>query len=141
MEENTNIKLPADRQNLNRFIDFITDFAKKGGFHDKGIWELELAADEIFTNIINYAYPQQKGNIEVNCSFDNQRLLIEIYDHGIPFNPLSYPNPEIIPDIQEIRTEGNGIFLVRRLMDNIVYRREGNRTEQNRTERSGFSTR
>jgi len=53
MKENTNIKLPADRQNLNRFIDFITDFAKKGGFHDKEIWELELAANEIFTNIIN----------------------------------------------------------------------------------------
>ena len=88
---------------------------------------MELAADEIFTNIINYAYPQQKGNIEVNCHFDNQKMIIEIFDHGIPFNPLSYPNPEIIPNIQEIRTDGYGIFLVRRLMDNIVYKREGDR--------------
>ena len=127
MKRHTKIELPADRQNLNKFIDFIIDFAKSGGFHDEGIWELELAADEIFTNIINYAYPQQKGNIEVNCRFGNQKILIEIYDHGIPFNPLSYPNPEIIPDIQEIRTDGYGIFLARRLMDNIVYRRDGNR--------------
>lgn len=127
MQGNANIRLPAKRRNLKCFIDFITDFAQKGGFHDQGIWELELAADEIFTNIINYAYPQQKGNIEVNCHFDNQKMIIEIFDHGIPFNPLSYPNPKIIPDIQEIRTDGYGIFLVRRLMDNIVYKREGDR--------------
>jgi len=127
MEGNTNITLTAERQNLKRFIHFITDFARKGGLDDQRIWELELVADEIFTNIIKYAYPQQKGHIEVNCRLNKNRILLEIYDHGIPFNPLSYPNPEIVPDIRKIRTDGYGIFLVRRLMDHIVYRRVGSR--------------
>ena len=127
MEGNTNITLTAERQNLERFIHFITDFARTSGLDDQRVWELELVADEIFTNIVKYAYPQQQGNIEVNCRLNQNRILLEIYDHGIPFNPLSYPNPEIVPDIRKIRTEGYGIFLVRRLMDHMAYKREGSK--------------
>ena len=119
------IRLPADRENLNKLIGFIIGFAKENGFDKQRIWELELVADEIFSNIIDHAYPQQKGNIEVYCCFDdNKGLLMKINDHGIPFNPLSYPDPEISPDIEKISTKGFGIFLIRRLMDSIEYKRE-----------------
>lgn len=118
------INVPASKAHLSRLIDFIICFARKQGFDHQRIWELELVADEVFTNIIDYAYPQKKGNIKVRCRYDHRRgLLMEIEDKGIPFNPLSYCDEES----ERAKKNGFGIILIRRLIDNIIYERAGGR--------------
>jgi serine/threonine-protein kinase RsbW len=100
-------------------------FAKKNDFDSQRIWEIDLLVDETFSNIIDYAYPQEKGDIEVCCRFQGDKdLFIGVHDRRIPFKPLSHPRPNILADIQNLRTKGYGIFLVRSLIDRINYKRE-----------------
>jgi serine/threonine-protein kinase RsbW len=127
------IKVPASRGNLNRLIDFIVGFAERHGFDHQRTWELELVADEVFMNIIDYAYPQQKGDIEVKCLYDQHRgLSMEITDNGIPFNPLAYSDS----DIGAVKKNGFGIVLIRRLIDKIDYERAGDSNRLTLTKRS-----
>ena len=55
------------------------------------------------------------------------RLLIEIADDGIPFNILTRDEPDLDSGIEERSVGGLGIFFVRRLVQEIRYRREGGR--------------
>ena len=120
-------KQPAVWSAFGQLILFIIDYAKSKGFEDQIVWELELIADEILTNIIRYAYPQGVGMIEVNCCYEASKgLVIEINDYGIPFSPLTYPTPDCTLDINSIQTNGFGIYIVRCLLDDIAYKREGN---------------
>ena len=120
-------KQPAVWSAFGQLISFIKDYAKNKGFEDQIVWELELVADEILTNIIRYAYPQVTGMIEVSCAYDVSRgLIVEINDYGIPFSPLAYPTPDFTPDINRTSTNGFGIYIVRCLLDDIAYKRKGN---------------
>ena len=125
--EKVTIKQPAAWSALGELISFIIDYAKDKGFDGQIVWEIELAADEILTNIIRYAYPQEAGIIEVSCCYEGSKgIIVEINDSGIPFNPLAYPIPECTLDINKIRTNGFGIYIFRCLSDDMVYKRKGN---------------
>ena len=122
------IKLPAKLENLERFIEFISDCANKQGLDQKRIIEIEISTEEALVNIFNYAYQGMDGDVSVVCkSDDNDKFVIEIEDSGIPFNLLSLKEPDTGLDISERKIGGLGIFLMRKLMDDIQYRREEDR--------------
>lgn len=122
------LKLPAQIENLKEFLEFIIACAEKQGFSPKRISQIELAAEEILVNIFNYAYSEPGGEAQVTCSTEGStRLLIRFEDSGIPFDPLSRKPPDVTEDISERSIGGLGIFLAGKFMDEIHYRREGDR--------------
>jgi len=122
------IKLPANIQNLQQFINFVSNNARQQGFDQKRIKEIELATEEAIANILNYAYRDTIGDIEITCKTeDNEKFIIEIVDSGIPFNPLSVDDPDIRADLSERKVGGLGVFLMRKLMDDVHYRRDENK--------------
>ena len=118
------LKLPAKLENLQRFMNSVSDCAKAEGFDRKRIDEIELALEEILVNIFHYAYPELPGDAEVNCKLETGRLIIEIIDSGIPFDVTSLTDPELTADVEERKIGGLGIFLVKRMVDEVKYRRE-----------------
>lgn len=114
------IKISARKGNLKRLIDFIVGFARGQGLEHQRVWELELVADEVFMNIIDYAYPKQEGDISVTCRSDLLGLRVDIRDRGVPFNPLDFPER----DPERVSRNGFGLVLVRGLLDDITYRRQ-----------------
>ena len=120
--------LPAVLKNLNPLMAFITDAAKNMGFDDKKIFHIKLASEEILVNIINYAYSKGPGDIEISFkSRGEDALVVEIADRGIAFDPLSLPEPDIHAPMEKRTIGGLGVFLVRKLMDEVAYRREEGR--------------
>jgi serine/threonine-protein kinase RsbW len=117
------LKLPAKLENLQRFMNSVSDCAKKEGFDQKRIGEIELALEEILVNIFNYAYPKSSGDVEVNCKLETGRLIIEIIDSGIPFDVTSLTDPDLTADVGERKIGGLGIFLVKKMVDEVKYRR------------------
>lgn len=85
-----------------------------------------LAADEIFTNIADYGYPDGNGNVNVAVKFDeeNSVFALTFTDFGIPYNPLAAPTPDTNKPLRERKVGGLGIFIVKKIMDEISYRRE-----------------
>ena len=108
-------------------MQFVVTSARDAGFPPKRVQEMELAVEEALVNIINYAYPdQENGDVEVTCGLDDQgRFLIEIRDKGIPFDAESQSDPDLNANIAERKVGGLGIFLIRKMADEMRYQREG----------------
>jgi anti-sigma regulatory factor (Ser/Thr protein kinase) len=124
----TSIKLPAMIEHLEKLLGFVSEHAKEQGFTSDMLKKIELASEEALVNVFNYAYPDKHdGEVEVSCGLDdNNRFVIEIMDSGTPFNPLSLSEPNLTEDVSERPIGGLGIHLIKKMMDEIEYRREGN---------------
>jgi serine/threonine-protein kinase RsbW len=118
------MQLPAILENMGQLVRFITDSASKLGFSAKRLKEIELAAEEALVNIINYAYPEHRGDIRVTCLSQTDTFLIEIEDTGIAFDMTLIKDPDTSVTITDRKVGGLGVFLIRKLMDEVRYLRK-----------------
>lgn len=125
----TTIRLPARREAFATLRDWLGGIIDGLTVSPKIRSQILIAADEVFTNIASYAYPTggESGTIEIEVRLDNPGLTVTFSDSGVPFNPLETPAPELEADVENRPIGGLGIFLVRKLMDSVEYRRENDR--------------
>ena len=84
--------------------------------------QIDLAVEEIFVNIANYAYSPEDGLaiIEVELTED-PRVIITFIDNGKPFDPLAKEDPDITKSAEDRKVGGLGIFMVKKSMDDVFY--------------------
>jgi anti-sigma regulatory factor (Ser/Thr protein kinase) len=112
----------ANFHNLDEIRDFVGEAARQAGFSEKEIYSIQLAADEASTNIIEHAYAEIKnGKIEIDCSITGGELKIVMRDNGKSFDPSSVPEPNVKAELSERKIGGLGMYLMRKLMDDVVY--------------------
>lgn len=89
-------------------------------------FKIQLSIEEVVENVVHYAYDGGIGWLEVSTHLDNDSLIltVELRDAGVPFNPLEQPDPDITLTAENREVGGLGIFLCKKLMDNISYRYE-----------------
>jgi len=90
-------------------------------------FDLQLAADEILTNIASYAYGPDGGHITIEIIGDEKRVTIIFTDSGRPFDPKSLSSPDISSGLMDRKIGGLGIYLARQLTDTLSYSREGDK--------------
>ena len=116
---------PAKIEHMEAMLSFINEGAKACDFDEKKIFSLRLACEEALVNVINYAYPGKDGELVVTYRIkEGNDLEIEIKDAGIPFDPLAKSMPDINAPLLERKIGGLGIYLIRKTMDAVSYRRE-----------------
>ena len=93
-------------------------------FANEDILDTQLAVEEAITNVIVHGYRNQGGDVGVTCRATRGIVEVQIEDAAPPFDPLSLPEPDLTADIEERQVGGLGIFLIRQVMDEIVYRHE-----------------
>jgi anti-sigma regulatory factor (Ser/Thr protein kinase) len=117
---------PATIDHLRAMLTFIDEAAKALGFDEQKIHQIMVASEEALVNVINYAYPEKPGDIELTRETrENKSLMIEIRDSGIAFDPLSLPEPNIHEPMERRRPGGLGIYMIRKIMDEVKYSRDG----------------
>ncbi len=90
--------------------------------------DIRLALEEIFSNIVFYAFrDQEEHQIAISFSLIHNKLVLEIEDDGIPFNPMVSNTPERAIPIEERVTGGMGIHIAKELVDEIEYFRKQNK--------------
>ena len=90
--------------------------------------QLLVAADEILTNVATYAYPPDApGELQVTLRHAEGTLSLTFADRGVPYDPLSAPPPDLSLPLAERAPGGLGLFIVRKTMDAVAYRRDGDR--------------
>ncbi len=90
----------------------------------KVILDINLALDEIFTNIVSYGFKDfEEHLINIHLLINAQELTIKIQDDGIPFNPMDIPAPDLDAPLAERKAGGLGIHLVKKKMDEMHYQR------------------
>ena len=117
---------PANLEYLEEIRQFILapveeTLSPKRGAH------LDLAVEEIVVNICSYAYQIPPGEITVRLEETEDALAVDFIDNGVPFDPLAVEEPDVARPLQEREQGGLGILLVRRVMDEVHYRREKDR--------------
>jgi len=116
----------AKMEELPRIIDLIDQRAEEVGIHPKRIMHIRLGVEEAVVNIINYAYEIPPGQLLVKTWSEEDKFIVEFVDNGVPFDPLSLEEPDLKADMEERQVGGLGIFLIRRVMNQVYYRRENN---------------
>jgi len=84
-------------------------------------FKLRLCIEEAVENIVQYAYKNGNGWVEVSTRLDGNALIITLKDAGKPFDPLAKPDPDITLGAQEREIGGLGIFLCKQMMDKMEY--------------------
>ena len=120
------LRLPAKPESLERLRAFVLDWIIQHGISPPKRLEIDLVLEELLTNVIHYAYPDESGDVEVGFSMESpERLRLTVKDWGVPFNPLSCAEPALYADVEDRKVGGLGIYLVRHMADGICYRRLG----------------
>jgi len=113
---------PAKFEFLDEIRDFVAEVARKGGFTDKEIYSLQLAADEAASNIIEHAYEGvTNASLDITCDMNRNQIVITMRDRGRSFDPNGVRQPDISADLSERQIGGLGVFLMRKLMDEVNY--------------------
>lgn len=124
----SSLTINAAVDSLPRCTHFVCTFASSAGFPAKRIREIELVVEEIVANICRHGYREGSGTLQISCrKTDQQRLDVLFVDRGNPFNLLEMPLPELRVDLDEREVGGLGVPLVRGLVEQASYRREGDR--------------
>jgi len=119
----------ASTDKLPEVLEFIDTELETAGASMKMIFQIDLAAEEIFVNIANYAYAPDDGNVIIQVDNYGEPPLVEIQfiDQGDPFNPLENPDPDITLTAEERQIGGLGVLMVKKSMDAVDYRFEENK--------------
>lgn len=97
----------------------------------KVVIQINIAIDEIYSNIVRYAYLNGEGPATVSISIkDNSKTIsIDFIDEGIQYNPLEKADPDISLSAEKRDIGGLGIFMVKKTMDDMVYKFEDNKNK------------
>ena len=128
MQNKISMILENNLEEISRMGKIIDKFGKKHNFTINALFEINLALEEILTNIISYGFNDKKIHyIAIEGFFLNNALKIRIEDDGIAFDPLSTSEPDLDSSIEERQIGGLGIHFVKTLMQNISYKRENDK--------------
>jgi len=125
------IVLDAKLDNLPQLISFLNEELEKTGFNSDEKNKIEIAAEEVFTNIVKYAYAHSQETKLISISTIGsqpvRKIKITFEDSGRPYNPLETQPPDFEKPIEERQIGGLGVHMVKAIMDNVEYTRLNNK--------------
>jgi len=115
--------LKAEIGNIDAVVDFVNEELELHDAPMKAVMKIDVAIDEIFTNIASYAYGPEGGEATVTVEVEENPAcaVIRFCDRGKPFNPLEMEEPDVTLGIDEREIGGLGIFMVKKSMDEVSY--------------------
>lgn len=108
--------------NLALIREFTKSAAEDCNCPEETTGKIILAVDEACTNIIKHAYKYSpEGNIFISTRYDNRKFIVSITDEGKHFDPSLVPEPDLLHYQEQKRAGGLGMFLMKKLMDEVKY--------------------
>lgn len=106
---------------------------------DDDKYYVELAVSEAATNVVRHAYGDSPDRvIDLAVSVEEDRLVVEISDTGVPLDPARMEAADLPPwDVSREDQGGRGLFLIRQAMDEVKVERRDGRNVLTLTKRHG----
>ncbi len=124
------LSVKSSTDNLYVIRDFIKNTALSLGYSNAAIGNIILAVDEACTNIIKHAYKYSPtGDIQIELNRIANKFIITILDSGIEFDPNLIPEPDIKEYYKQRRIGGLGMYLMKKMMDEVVYTKNKNKNQ------------
>lgn len=127
MTRDETLSIDAGCGHLDDAIRFVDDRLAEVSCPDEVVKQIELAVEELFMNVANYAYSGSSGKVTLFIQRPNpaeKNVVIKMCDGGRPFNPLLLEDPDTDKPLEERDIGGLGIFLVKQMMNSVSYKYE-----------------
>ena len=118
------LRISNDISNLSLVNRFLEETGEAFGWSADWMMKLLLVMEEAVSNVIFYAYDKE-GYIHITLTYESGLLSVTISDRGKAFDPTAKEDPDITLSAEERPIGGLGIFLIKQIMDEVVYKREG----------------
>ena len=117
------ITVPATDLDPTPVVEFVEEELSNHDCSERALYQIEVAIEEIIVNIVSYAGLSDADGVEVRCEVleDPLRVVIQFLDGGVPFDPLAKADPDTSPEGIMDREGGLGIFMVKKMMDDVSY--------------------
>lgn len=116
-----NKKIEAKIENLYPLLESIDQTIRSYSVDEELLATLHICIEEVFVNVVSYAYGEQVGLVEVETEVNDGWLSITFRDEGIPYNPLEREDPDLDLALEERPIGGLGIYMIRNMMDSVQY--------------------
>ena len=118
------VKFKPTLEELSKVNDQIGEFGEQQGWQPDLIFHVQLAIDEVGTNVIEHGKNAEVHLIEVYLTSTTDSVILEIADDGAPFNPLEEaPTADVTLSLEDRAIGGLGLHLIKTLMDEQGYQR------------------
>ena len=115
-------------RDLSRIPDLVAHFAQEQGLSDDVVFGINVALDEMLSNIIKYGYTDDAiHEIHVRLTVAGPLLVAEIEDDSQPFDPCAAAPVDVDAPLEDRKVGGLGIHIVRTLCAEVGYARVGGR--------------
>ena len=113
----------ASIDNLRSVTDFVDEQLESMGCPIKAQMQVDIAVDELFSNIAYYAYAPGTGTaaIQVEPLLSPSGVILRFIDSGVPYDPLAGEDPDTTLSAEERQIGGLGIYMVKKSMDEVSY--------------------
>ena len=118
------IRATPELESIPLVCEFLEEVLQNHGAPVKTIMQINIAADEIFSNIARYS---GAAAAQVDCQIMDGRVVISFMDDGKPYDPTEQPEPDVTLSAAEREIGGLGIFMVKKSMDRVSYEHVGGR--------------
>lgn len=117
------LTVEATKENIPQVTAFVDQQLEDIGCPMKAAMQIDIAIDELFSNIAHYAYRSGTGpaTVRVETVEKPMAVIITFLDHGVPYDPLKKEDPDISLSAEEREAGGLGIYLVKKSMDELDY--------------------
>lgn len=117
------LTVKADVNNLDKVQGFIDERLEAAECSMKAQTQIDVAVEEIYVNICNYAYKDKggEGDAKVKMKITDGVAEIVFEDSGIQYDPLANEEPDITLSAEEREIGGLGIFITKKTMDEVLY--------------------
>src|SRR5215204_4799023 len=124
-EGSITIQIPADVREIERLNRLVRQFGELHDVPSRTLYAVNLALDELVTNVILYGYEEASGkDVLIKLVSTKDELVASVSDEAKAFNPLEVTAPDLNAPLEDRQLGGLGIHLVRSLMDRVTYARE-----------------
>ena len=117
------ITVTADVKNLETITTFVDEGLEQFDCPPRAQMQLDIAVDELFSNIAYYAYQPGTGTVTVRLEITEEpaSVMLTFIDGGIPYDPLSHADPDTTLSAEQRQIGGLGIYMVKKSMDEVSY--------------------
>ena len=124
------MSVQASTEHLSEVRDFVAKHARNFGFKKQDVADIRLAVDEAYTNIIKHSYKNDdQKSVDIELGYHGDEFWISLLDTGEAFDPSNYSKPDVRQKIKEKKRGGVGVFLIKKLMDQVEYLNDGTTNE------------
>ena len=107
-----------------KFAIFIEELSEELALAPELTFNLNLVLEEAVSNVILYAYGEEKQKeITLLANMSDNNLIFVLTDSGQEFDPTKVPDADVTLSAEEREIGGLGIFLIRQIMNTIEYQR------------------